>query len=58
MNTKPKRPEELKFQRTITSQGAGTFDDLKQDYDEFKRLGKVTMVRRAITRQKYKEVHD
>ena len=52
MNLKPKRAEELKFQRVITAQGGNTFDDVKQNLEEFNRLGKDSLERRAMTRER------
>lgn len=37
LNTKPLKPEEMKFMRVMTSQGANTFEDIKQDLEEFRR---------------------
>ena len=37
MAMKQKRPEELKFQRVVTAQGGNTFDDIRQNLEEFHR---------------------
>ena len=37
MKMKPLRDDQMKFQRVVTAQGASTFDDIKQNLEEFSR---------------------
>ena len=48
----------MKFQRVVTAQGANTFDDIKQNLEEFSRQGKLSMQKRAMTRQRWHAIHD
>lgn len=48
----------MKFMRVMNSLGGSTFDDVKQDLEEFHRKGRTALVGRAMTRQRRRDLHD
>ena len=58
LNAKPKTKDEMKFMRVVTSQGGATFEDLKQDLEQFRRLGRKSLEATAVTRKQHQRVHN
>ena len=53
LSQKAKKPREMAFKRVVTSQGGATFDDIKQDLDEFHRRGRKSLEGQTVSRKKH-----
>jgi len=58
LNAKPKTKAEMKFMRVVSSQGGATFEDMQQNLEEFRRLGRNSMESTAVSRKQHQRVHN
>ena len=58
LKQKPMKESDMKFQRTLRSQGGNTFDDIKQNLLEFSKKNFKSIESRYVSRDKRMQVVD
>ena len=58
MKQKPMKERDMKFKRTLKSQGGNTFDDIKQNLIEFSKKNRKSLESRYVSRDKRMQVVD